>query len=238
MEKQLDFLNFLDRDWLFVWDQKQQKLLDVGTNALQTWQWYERETGQEHWQLVFPFKSGILQSAWALDRVLTHFFQAKKLQLRPMQALPVLVATANSQLEQQKIYQLVVQHSLRPVNILTRAQFFNQYLQKHKNFSRLKLIVDVLDNFVELSLFLDDELLKNQFLPLASGLDKKQVNQNVQSFLDRFLLNLPRDLFAASWQYFYVFLDQQQPLALDLDQLNQQLKMEAIIHQQPIKSYV
>ena len=73
------------------------------------------------------------------------------------------------------------------------------------------------------------QLLKNQFLPVASNLDKKQVNHNVQSFLDRFLLNLPRDLFAASWQYFYVFLDQQQPLAIDLDQLNQHLKMEAII---------
>ena len=238
MEKSLDFLDLSCCRWVFLWDKEEEKVLHTGKEALEAWQWYRREGKTQRWQLAFPFRAGILQSSWALNKSLAHFFGQQKKRTRSIKPLNLLVASANTPLEKQKIQQLVQQNSLRPVKLIDRADFFADYLNRTKNFSKLKLIIDLNQDFIELSLFLETNRLKTKHLALGDFLEDQDLMDKLKLVLDAFLLNLPRDLFAQKWQYFYIFMSPALKQKIDIDDFNRHLQMEAIVNQQQLKDYV
>jgi len=238
MEKGVDFLDLSCRRWVFLWDEIQEKVLSTGQEALDSWQWYSQESKANHWRLVFPFRAGILQSTWAFTQALKFFFKEQAQMVKTVKRFQLLVVSANTGSEKQKLQQLVAQTSLRAVTVVERADFFNAYLQNKKNFSPLKLIIDLNDDFVELSLFLAENRLKTQHLPLADYLTDKQLVQHLKLVLDSFLLNLPRDLFKKQWQYFYIFMKPEVKKTSLIDDLNQHLKMEGILNQEILSNYV
>ena len=238
MEKRIDFLDISCRRWVFLWDEAQEKILNMGSEALEWWSWYQQEAKEEDWRLVFPFRSGILQSEWALNEALKFWTVSRAQQLKSLSTLKVLVSGANTKTEQSKIQQIVRQNVLRPVQMIERAIFFNDYLCRQANFSTLKLIVDLNSDYLELSIFLADKKLKNQHYVLSEGLASEALQKQLILLLDSFLLNLPRELLQKHWQYFYIFIKpglQHQGL---VDQLNQHLKMEGVIKQEPLLNYV
>lgn len=238
MEKNLDFLDLSCRRWVFLWNNDQEKIISTGQEALDAWQLYKNEVEAKHWRLEFPFRAGVLQSSWALRQVLQDYFQKKQSEVKNVKRFQLLVASVNTEAEKQAIAQLVSQTSLRPAKIIDRASFFNRYLQKEKNFSKLKLIMDVNQDFIELSLFLENEQLKVRHLALGDFLTEKELMQKLNLALDGFLLNLSRDLFSQKWQYFYLFIRPGLKQSLAIDELNQHLKMEGILNQEPLANYV
>lgn len=238
MEKRIDFLDLSCRRWVFLWDNAQKKILNIGNEAFEWWSWYQQESKEEDWRLVFPIRSGILQSAWALDEVLKFWVASQGQQLKSLAVFKMILSGANTMAEQQTMRQLVRQNILRPVQVIERATFFNDYLCRQANFSTLKLIVDLNSDYLELSIFLADKKLKNQHYVLAEDLTGEALRERLILLLDSFLLNLPRELLREHWQYFYIFIKPGLKHQGLIDQLNQHLKMEGVMKQEPLLSYV
>jgi len=239
MEEVLNFLDLSSHSWVFLWDQQQEKVVSTGQEALESWSWSHKQ-GQlaKNWRLMKPFRAGILQSAWALDQSLAHYFSQEGLKNKTaLQLLSVLLASANTEAERTKVKQLVGQHSLRRVKIEARVDVFADYLSREKDFSELKLIIDCHSDFIELAIFLGQECLKSKHFLLPEKLDPSILTENLVLALDVFLLNLPRQLFAKRWQYFYLFLDSNLKTKPHFDQLNRHLSMEAIVFQEQLNYF-
>ena len=89
-----------------------------------------------------------------------------------------------------------------------------------------------------LSLFLLDKKLKTQHLPFTENLTETVLIKRLQSAVDRFILNVPSQLFQEKWQYFYFFMHPAIDSSSIVDDLSQHLKMEGILNQEPLTSYV
>jgi hypothetical protein len=238
MEKAIELIDLSYRSWVFLWDSNQEKAINFGQEALDWWEWYQQDQGNEHWQLVFPLKAGILQSKWALEQILKHEIAPNSSKSQKIKRIQVLLASANSQLEKEAIKRLVAQVFLRPTSTIDRGEFLNNYLKNKQDFSKLKLIIDLNLDFAELSLFLADKKLKTRHLALSKDLDEVILIERLKSAIDTFVLNVPINLFQQKWQYFYLFLHQDiKNSSLILEELSRHLKMEGILNQEPSTSY-
>ncbi len=210
MEKGIELIDLSYQPWVFLWDANQEQIINFGQEALDWWQLYRRDAGNEHWQLVYPLK--------------------KRLQ--------IVVTGANTNLEQETIRRSFAQNFLKPVVIVERAAFLNQYLRAKQDFSKLKLIIDLNLDFAELSLFLLDKNLKSKHLPLSENLDEAMLIKRLKAAIDSFILNVPSKLFQEKWQYFYLFVHPQLKSSSILDELSRHLKMEGILNQEQLTAYV
>ncbi|HOA12237.1 MAG TPA: hypothetical protein PKK04_03095 [Candidatus Woesebacteria bacterium] len=238
MEKGIELIDLSYQPWVFLWDANQEQIINFGQEALDWWQLYRRDAGNEHWQLVYPLKSGILQSQWALEQVLQHNVVLDREHLKKAKRLQIVVTGANTNLEQETIRRSFAQNFLKPVVIVERAAFLNQYLRAKQDFSKLKLIIDLNLDFAELSLFLLDKNLKSKHLPLSENLDEAMLIKRLKAAIDSFILNVPSKLFQEKWQYFYLFVHPQLKSSSILDELSRHLKMEGILNQEQLTAYV
>ena len=109
------------------------------------------------------FKFGVLESTWILAELWRPFF-SQKLTRNHLHTVKLIIPSINSHLEQQAVKKTISEISLQPVSIIERSVFLNQYLLRDKNYSALKLIIDLSTDFTEVSLFLDQEIVKKQTL--------------------------------------------------------------------------
>lgn len=238
MEKGIELIDLSYQPWVFLWDSNQEQIINFGREAWDWWQLYRRDSGNEHWQLVYPLKSGILQSKWALEQVLQHNFVLDRERLKKAKRLQIVVVGANTDLEKLTIKRSFAQNFLKSVVIVERADFFNQYLRSKQDFSKLKLIIDLNLDFAELSLYLLDKKLKSKHLPLSENLDEAILIKRLKAAVDSFILNVPSKLFQEKWQYFYLFIHPNIQSSLILDELSRHLKMEGILNQEQLIAYV
>jgi hypothetical protein len=238
MEKGIELIDLSYQPWVFLWDSNQEQIINFGREALEWWQLYRQDSGNEHWQVIYPFKSGILQSKWALEQVLQNNFVLDHEQLKKAKHLRVVLTGANTDLEKVTIKRSFAQNFLKPVSIVDRADFFNSHLRAKQDFSKLKLIIDLNLDFAELSLFLLDKRLKMKHLPLSENLDEALLIKHLKSAVDSFILNVPSKLFQEKWQYFYFFIHPNIKNSLILDELSRHLQMEGILNQEHLAAYV
>lgn len=238
MEKGIELIDISYQPWVFLWDSNQEQIINFGQEALGWWRLYQQDLGNEHWQLITPFKSGILQSKWALEQVLQNNFILDHEKLKKAKRLQVVLSGANTDLEKDTIKRSFAQNFLKPVSIVNRADFFNQHLRSKQDFSKLKLIIDLNLDFAELSLFLLDKKLKSKHLPLSENLDEAVLIERIKAAVDNFILNVPTKLFQEKWQYFYFFIHPDIKSSLILDELSRHLKMEGILNQEHLSTYV
>ena len=238
MEKGIELIDLSYHSWVFLWDSNEERAINFGQEALDWWQWYRQDQGNEHWQLIFPLKAGILQSKWALEQVLRQELASDQIKFKEAKRLQVLVASANSDLEKELIKRLFTQVFLKPTTIINRAEFLNNYLKQKQDFSKLKLIIDINLDFAELSLFLADKKLKSKHLAFSKNLDEAVLIKRLKAVLDMFVLNVPINLFQEKWQYFYLFLHQDMGKSLILEALSRHLKMEGILNKETPSNYV
>jgi len=238
MEKGIELIDLSYQPWVFLWDSNQEKIINFGREALDWWQLYRQDSGNEQWQLIYPFKSGILQSKWALEQVLQNNYVLDHEKIKKAKRLQVILAGANTDLERDAIKRGFAQNLLKAVTIINRADFFNQHLCSKQDFSKLKLIIDVNLDFAELSLFLLNKKLKSKHLPLSENLDEVVLIKRLKAAVDSFILNVPSKLFQEKWQYFYIFIHPDIKSSLLLDELSRHLKMEGILNQEQLTAYV
>jgi hypothetical protein len=238
MKKGIELIDLSYQPWVFLWDSNQEKIINFGREALDWWQLYRRDSGNEHWQLVYPFKSGILQSRWALEQVLQNNFFLDQEKIKKAKRLQVVLVGANTDLEKEAVKRSFAQHYLKAVNLIDRADFFNQHLRSKQDFSKLKLIIDLNFDFLELSLFLLDKKLKSKYAPLSENLDEAVLIKRLKAAVDSFILNVPSKLFQEKWQYFYFFIHPKIDSTLIVDELSRHLKMEGILNQERLTAYV
>lgn len=238
MQKGIELIDLSYQPWVFLWDSNQEQIINFGQEALDWWQLYRRDSGNEHWQLVYPFKSGILQSKWALEQVLQNNFVLNREQIKKAKRLHIVVVGANTELEQDTIKRSFAQNFIKSVTIIERSDFFKQYLRSKQDFSKLKLIIDLNLDFAELSLYLLDKKLKTKHLPLSENIDEAILIKRIKAAVDSFILNVPSKLFQEKWQYFYLFLHPNIKSSLILDELSRHLKMEGILNQEQLSAYV
>lgn len=238
MAKGIELVDLAQQPCVFLWDSNQEQIINLGQEALDWWQWHRLESGNESWKLIYPLRAGILQSKWALEQVLENQLFFDQFRLKTATRLQVVVSGANSDLEKECIKNLFEQKLLKPVAIIDRADFFYQYLALKQDYSKLKLIIDLNLDFAELSLFLLDKKLKTQHLPFTENLTETVLIKRLQSAVDRFILNVPSQLFQEKWQYFYFFMHPAIDSSSIVDDLSQHLKMEGILNQEPLTSYV
>ena len=238
MEKGIELIDLSYQPCVFLWDANQEQIINFGKEALEWWQIYRFDSGNEYWQLIYPLKSGILQSKWALEQILQNQLFFDKFRVKTAKRLQVVVSSANTASEKNSIKNLFAQNLLKAVTLIDRSDFFYQYLKLKQDFSKLKLIIDLNLDFVELSLFLLDKKLKTKHVPLAENLDEALLIKRLQVTVDSFILNVPSKLFQEKWQYFYFFIHPAIKSTLIVDELSQHLKMEGILNQEPLSSYV
>lgn len=238
MEKGIELIDLSDQPCVFLWDSNQEQIINFGQEALDWWQWYRRDAANQYWQLIYPFKAGILQAKWALAEVLHNNLLVDKFRAKTAKRLQVVAASANTDLEKDSIKKIFAENFIKPVSVINRSDFFYQYLQSKQDFSKLKLVIDISLDFAELSLFLLDKKLKIKHLPLAENIDESILIKRLKSTLDGFILNVPSKLFQEKWQYFYLFIHPQLKSTLILDELSRHLKMEGILNQEPLSNYV